>query len=118
MSQSNKKSQATNNKTNTRIMRPALTPEADEQQMISLAVDLAKKQLLDGTASSQVITHYLSLASSKKKQEAEILELQKELLKAKTEALRSTRVAEELYEKAIRAIRVYAGSDGGDNNDN
>ena len=82
-------------------MRPALTPEADEQQMISLATGLARKQLLEGSASSQVITHYLNLASSKKKLESEIMVLQKDLLVAKTEAIRSTRSIEELYEKAI-----------------
>ena len=96
-----------------RNMRPALTEEADEQQMISLATDLAKKQLLDGTASSQVITHYLNLGSSKKKLESEVMELQKELLKAKTEALRSTAVVEELYTKAIQAMRVYSGNGDG-----
>ena len=99
---------------NTKVMRPALTEEANEQQMISLAMDLAKKQLLDGTASSQVITHYLNLASSKKKQESEIMELQKELLVAKTEALRSNKTIEELYGKAIKAMRVYSGHEDGE----
>ena len=111
MSRTSKKVQVTDVNTKRKVMRPALTPEADEQQMISLAIDLAKKQLLDGTASSQVITHYLNLASSKKKQESEIMELQKELLKAKTEALRSTAVIEELYTEAIKAMRVYSGKE-------
>lgn len=93
----------------TKTMRPALTPEADEQQMISIATDLAKKQLLDGTASSQVITHFLNLASSKKKLESEIMELQKDLLIAKTESIRSTKTIEELYANAIKAMRVYSG---------
>ena len=110
MSRTNKKVRVTDENPKRRSIRPALTPEADEQQMISLAIDLAKKQLMDGTASSQVITHYLNLASSKKKQESEILELQKELLKAKTEALRSTKTIEELYSKAIEAMREYSGS--------
>lgn len=92
-----------------KTMRPALTPEADEQQMISMASDLAKKQLLDGTASSQVITHFLILGSSKKKLESEIMELQKDLLVAKTEQIRSTKTIEELYSKAISAMRVYSG---------
>ena len=100
----------------TKAFRPSLTPEADEQQMISMATDLAKRQLLDGTASSQVITHFLVLASSKKKQESEIMELQKELLKAKTESLRSSRNVEELYNKAIRAMRVYSGNEESDGN--
>lgn len=41
-----------------RSRRPALTPDARENQMISLAVDLAERQLEEGTASSQVITHF------------------------------------------------------------
>lgn len=100
-----------------RNMRPALTEEADEQQMISLATDLAKSQMLDGTASSQVITHYLNLGSSKKKLESEIMELQKDLLKAKTEALKSAKKIEVLYTEAIKAMRVYSGNSDGEEND-
>ena len=65
-------------------IRPALTPEARENQLIYLATELAEQQLRDGTASSQVITHYLKLGSSKEKIEKEILERQKELITAKT----------------------------------
>jgi hypothetical protein len=102
-----------------RTVRPALTEEADEQQMISLATDLAKRQLLDGTASSQVITHYLILGSSKKKLESEVMELQKKLLIAKTEAIRSSSTIEELYANAIKAMRVYSGNaESDDNEDN
>ena len=78
-------------RTPTRKLRPALTPEAEENQMISLAVDLAKKQLMEGTASSQVITHFLKLGSSKEKLEREKLEKENELLRAKTEALQSAK---------------------------
>ena len=92
-----------------RNRRPALTPEARENQMISLAVDLAEKQLMDGTASSQVITHYLKLGSTKERIEMEILEQQKELMKAKTEALQSAKRIEELYKDAISAFREYNG---------
>lgn len=89
--------------------RPALTPEARENQMINLAVNAAEKQLREGTASSQVITHYLKLATSKDRLEREKLELEKELLKAKTEALQSAKHVEELYSKAIAAMQVYSG---------
>ena len=92
-----------------RTRRPALTPEARENQMISLAVDLAEKQLMEGTASSQVITHYLKLGSTKERIEMEILEQQKELMKAKTEALQSAKRIEELYKDAISAFREYNG---------
>lgn len=90
-------------------MRPALTPEARENQMISLAVDLAEQQLRDGTASSQVITHYLKLATAKERVEREILEKQKELISAKTEALQSAKRIEALYTDAIKAMRSYNG---------
>lgn len=98
--------------TNTRKLRPALTPEARENQMIALAVDLAEKQLVEGTASSQVITHYLKLGSTKERIEKEILEKQKDLITAKTEAIQSAKRVEELYENAINAMRRYSGNGG------
>lgn len=90
---------------------PALTPEARENQLIASAVNLAEKQLLEGTASSQVIVHYLRLAAAKEKSrlELEILEKQKELISAKTEALQSAKRVEELYEDAMNAMRKYKG---------
>lgn len=101
----------------TRDIRPALTPEARENQLISLAVDLAEKQLQEGTASSQVITHYLKLGSTKERIEKEILEKQKELISAKTESLKSAQRIEELYSKAISAMRKYSGHGDDDNDD-
>lgn len=90
-------------------IRPALTPEARENQLIYLATELAEQQLRDGTASSQVITHYLKLGSTKERIEKEILEKQKELITAKTEALQSAKRVEELYANAITAMRQYSG---------
>src|SRR5699024_5870036 len=90
-------------------MRPALTPEARENQLISLAVDLAEKQLMEGTASSQVITHYLKLGSTKERIEREIFEKQKEMIEAKTQNLQSDKRVEELYENALSAMRNYSG---------
>lgn len=95
-----------------RRMRPALTPEARENQLISLAVDLAEQQLRDGTASSQVITHYLKLGSTKERIEKEILEKQKMLIEAKTQSLQSAQRIEELYTKALSAMRNYSGNGG------
>lgn len=90
-------------------MRPALTPEAREMQMVSLAVDLAEQQLRDGTASSQVITHYLKLGSTRERLERERLEEENKLLKAKTEQLQSQKRMEDLYANAIKAMRTYGG---------
>lgn len=94
-----------------RKMRPALTPEAREGQLCSLATDLAEQQLRDGTASSQVITHYLKLATTREKLERERLEKENELLKAKTEALQSQKEYNKLVEEAIKAMRSYQGQD-------
>ena len=94
----------------TEKIRPALTPEARENQLIYLATNLAEQQLRDGTASSQVITHYLKLGSSKEKLEQEILKENKKLLTAKTEALQSAKRVEELYAEAITAMRKYSGT--------
>lgn len=94
---------------------PATTPETRENQLISLAIDLAEKQLADGTASSQVISHYLKLGSTKERIEKEILQHQKELIQAKTEAIRSSKKIEDLYTNALNAMRSYSGQ--GDEND-
>ena len=89
--------------------RPALDPEARENQLIALAINLAEKQLMEGTASSQVITHYLKLGSTKERIEKEILEKQKDLITAKTEAIQSAKRVEELYANALEAMRTYSG---------
>lgn len=105
------------NKVDTKGLRkrpPATTPEARENQMISLAVDLAEKQLMNGTASSQVITHFLKLGSIKEKIEQEILSEQKSLIQAKTKALQSSERAEEMYAKALDAMHLYRGDRLGD----
>lgn len=90
-------------------IRPALNPDTRENQMIALAVDLAEKQLIEGTASSQVITHFLKLATSRERLEREKLEKENELLRAKTEAIESAKRVEELYSDALRAMRSYRG---------
>lgn len=99
----------TNSSKESNKSKPALTPEARENQLIYLATELAEKQLREGTASSQVITHYLKLGSSKEKIEKEILEKQKELISAKTESLQSTKNIEKLYKEAIDVMRKYNG---------
>ena len=92
-----------------RKMRPALSPEARENQMISLAMDLAEKQLMDGNASSQLITEFVKRGSTKARIEQEILEEQKQLIEAKTQSLQSAKNIEELYVKALEAMKNYSG---------
>lgn len=106
------KAKQTNTK---RKMRPALRPEAREQQLVSLAVDLAEQQLIDGTASSQVITHFLKLGSSRADLERAKLEHETKLLEAKTQAIESQKNVEELYSQAIAALKSYGPS--GDTDD-
>lgn len=89
--------------------RPATTPEARENQMIAMAVDLAEKQIKEGTASSQVISHYLKLGSSRERLEQERLQKENSLLAAKAEAMASAKRVEELYGQALQAMRAYAG---------
>jgi hypothetical protein len=79
--------------------------------LVSLAVDLAEKQLLDGTASSQVVTHYLKLGSTRERLEQERLRRENELLLSKVEALASAQKVEELYGQALAAMRQYSGQE-------
>lgn len=93
-----------------RRVRQPLTPEAKEQQMISLAMDLVEQRLRDGTASSQETTHFLKLATAKYKRDLEETTQRVELNKAKTESLKSAKRIEGLYEEAIKAFRKYNGA--------
>lgn len=89
--------------------RPALTPEGRENQMVALAIDLAEQQLRDGTASSQVITHYLKLGSMREKLERERLIEENKLLRAKAEAIESQKEDKINYEKILKALKNYNG---------
>ncbi len=96
------------------MARPAINPEAREKQLISLAVDQAEKQLREGTASTQVLVHFLRLGSIRAEIEKELLEKQRDLAAAKTESIKSGQHMEELYLKAVEAMRRYSGQDEGD----
>lgn len=90
---------------------PALSPEGRESQLTAAAFDLAEKRILDGTASNQLLIHFLKRADPKERIEKEILEKQKELIVAKTENLESQKRTEELYQKAINAMKRYSGQE-------
>ena len=95
-----------------RARPPALTPEQRENELIGLAVDLAERQLREGTASSQVISFYLKLGSTREQLERDRLISENAMLRAKTEALESQRRTEELYANAIKAFQSYADISG------
>lgn len=90
---------------------PSLSISSREDELISLAVNLAEKQLREGTATSQVISHYLKLASSKERLEREMLLKQNELIQAKIDSLRANQNTEKLYADAIEAMKAYGGND-------
>lgn len=104
MARQQKEGKATRNR-----RRRTTTPEARENQLISLAVDLAEQQLREGTASAQVISHYLKLATTREQLERKKLERENRLLDAKVEAYASSKRIEELYAQALTAMRSYAG---------
>lgn len=97
--------------TSSKKVRPAQTQEGREDQLVALAINLAEEQLLAGTASSQVISHFLKIGSTKERIEREILKEQKDLIKAKTEQLKSEKRVEELYAEALNAMRRYSGQE-------
>jgi hypothetical protein len=88
---------------------PATTPESRENQLVAQAYDLAERQIRDGTASSQIITHFLKHGSPREKMERERLEKENDLLRAKIEQLASAKNVEVLYKEALDAMRSYSG---------
>lgn len=95
-----------------RKQRPAINQDARENQLVGLAIDLAEQQLRSGTASSQVITHYLKIGSTRERLEKEMLEKQNRLIDAKTESYNSGKKMEEMYRGALEAMRNYSSRTG------
>lgn len=112
-----RKAKVNSSSESSRKMRPALTPEARENQMIALAVDCAEKQLREGTAPAQIVTHFLKLATAKEKLEREKLAAEVELQKAKTKALESAEEMKAMYSEALKAMRRYSGQGDFDEED-
>lgn len=90
--------------------RPQASPENREQQMIGLAVNLAEKQLRDGTASPSVINHYLKLGSTRENIEREMIEKQSKLLDAKVESIINASKGAQSNEELLEALRSYSPS--------
>lgn len=88
---------------------PGKTIEARERQLVSLAVDLAERQLEEGTAAPSVITHYLKLGATDYKLRLERLERENELLRARTHAVEREAQYEDIAKEAIEAIKRYSG---------
>jgi len=90
---------------------PARTPQARENQMIDYAVDLAERQLRAGTASAQVITHFLKLGTERERLEREKISMETEMIRAKADALAAGGHLEEIYTQALSAMKSYAGQE-------
>lgn len=101
----------TKKKKSSRKKRPALSPEARENQLINEAYDLVEERFQDGTATAQETVHFLRLGSQKNQMEMEKLRKENELLTAKTDALQSAKRVEELYADALSAMKLYSGQD-------
>lgn len=104
-----KKSDETSSYYNDRKFSTPKTEEARENQMVELAMDLAEYRIRTNQASSQEIVHFLKLGCAKAKLETEMLENQKELIAAKTSALKEAKSMSELYSQAMEALHVYRG---------
>jgi hypothetical protein len=89
---------------------PAHSIQAREDQLINMAYNMAEQQFIDGTASSQVITHFLKLGTERERMEREILNKQIALLEAKTDQIETSKANEGLYAKAIEAMKSYGAS--------
>ena len=100
---------STTKKKTTRKQAPARTKEAREQQLENLAMNLAEEKLRNGTASSQIICHFLNLATEKAELDREKVRADVKLQNAKVDAIESQKQTEEMYAKAIAAMQRYQG---------
>ena len=105
------KAKQNNSTGSSRPMRPAISPEANESQMISLAMDLVRQRLIDGTASSQETTHFLKLGTEKAQLEKIKLQRETEMIAAKAESIKKQETSDELYKQALKAFASYSGKD-------
>lgn len=92
------------------VLPAAASQEEREVRCIGLAMDVAEQQLLSGTASSQVICHFLKLGTIKEQEEVEKLRRENDLLEAKRKAYESAEDIKALYGEAIDAFKIYSGS--------
>lgn len=94
-----------------RRRKPATTPEAREQELVSLAFDLAERQIREGTASSQVITHFVKAGSIRERLEQQRITHENEMTQVKIDAMRQAEAREAVYEEALKAMRAYSGQE-------
>ena len=91
--------------------RPATTPEGREMQLAAQAYDLAERQIQDGTASAQVLVHFIKYGSTRERLEQQRIAHENELLQAKREAMDDAKMSVALYQEAHNALRKYQGQE-------
>ena len=106
-----RKKQIETNMSDRIVRRPALTPEARENQLIAEAIDLVEQRILNGTASSQETTHFLKLGSTKAQYEKEVLKMQRDLMQAKIDNIKSYEKNEEFQQQVIEMFKKYSGEE-------
>lgn len=87
------------------------SPEARENRLISMAMDLAEERMRNGTATAQEVIHFLKLGSEKSRVEVEKLELEKALVEAKTENIKAQKEMTTMFSSAIAAMKTYRGDE-------
>lgn len=100
-----------------RKIPPARTPEQRESQLINLAMENAERQMMEGTASSQVITHFLKLGTAKYQYEIDKLKTDRDLGQAKIDSIHRQENTDEKYQEALEAFRLYSGEEYEDDYD-
>ena len=106
-----RKKQTETNMSDRIVRRPALTPETRENQLIAEAIDLVEQRILNGTASSQETTHFLKLGSTKAQYEKEVLKMQRDLMQAKIDNIKSYEKNEEFQQQVIEMFKKYSGEE-------
>ena len=106
-----RKKQTETNMSDRIVRRPALTPEARENQLIAEAIDFVEQRILNGTASSQETTHFLKLGSTKAQYEKEVLKMQRDLMQAKIDNIKSYEKNEEFQQQVIEMFKKYSGEE-------
>lgn len=106
-----RKKQTETNMSDRIVRRPALTPEARENQLIAEAIDLVEQRILNGTASSQETTHFLKLGSTKAQYEKEVLKMQRDLMQAKIDNIKNYEKNEEFQQQVIEMFKKYSGEE-------
>lgn len=86
---------------------PALTVDEEEDELVALAVGLAKERLLDKSASNDLVRSIIQFGTVRARLEKEKLRRETELLIAKADAIEQARATEAMFQEAVAAMKSY-----------